>query len=258
MGSRVLIITGASRGLGAAAARIAAQLGAKLVLNARSADALGRVATEIRAGGGAALAVPGDIGQPEVPHQLATAAVEAFGGIDGIVNNAGVLEPIALIGDGERDAWQISWAVNLLGPVMLIQAALPYLRQREGRVINVSSGAAVNAIPTWGAYCVTKAALNHLTRMLAAEEATITAIALRPGAVDTAMQQVIRQSGAGVMPPEWHARFTGYHEHGELLPPEEPGCALAVLALAAPRSWSGQFISWNDDRVQTLVSQHVL
>jgi len=144
----------------------------------------------------------------------------------------------------------------LFGPVMLTQAALPHLRQRAGRVINVSSGAAVKVIQGWGAYCVAKAALNHFTRVLAEEEPAITAIALRPGKVDTAMQETIRKEGAGGMTASAHAGFVEAHARGELLPPEQPGRALAVLALHGPREWSGEFISWDEEKLQLLVEKH--
>jgi NAD(P)-dependent dehydrogenase (short-subunit alcohol dehydrogenase family) len=89
------------------------------------------------------------------------------------------------------------------------------------------------------------------------EEKEITAIAVRPGVVDTDMQAAIRQDGRRGMPEETHARFTGYHESGQLLPPEAPGRALAALALYALREWSGQFLSWDERRVRELVEKDV-
>ena len=160
------------------------------------------------------------------------------------------------IADTDPAAWERNLAINLMAPIRLVQVALPHLRRTRGRVINVSSGAAVNPVVAWGAYCVAKAAINHFTRQLAAEEDQITAVALRPGVVDTAMQAKIRQEGADEMPPGDYQRFVRYHQEGELLPPELPGRALAVLALHAPLEWSGEFIPWDADRVQTLVQRH--
>ena len=139
--------------------------------------------------------------------------------------------------------------------VMLTQVALPHLRQQKGRVINVSSGAAIHVIQGWGAYCAAKAALNHFTRVLAEEEPSITTIAFRPGGVDTAMQDTIREEGAQGMPQEVHARFLRHQKEGDLLPPVVPACSLTILALYAPREWSGAFLSWNDERVLSLVRQ---
>lgn len=256
MAARTIIVTGASRGLGAAAALIAARMGANVVLNARSEGDLAAVAASIHSAGGSGLPIPGDVSQPEACRQLVARAVEQFGHLDAIINNAGVIEPIAPIADTDPRAWHENWAINLLGPAMLVQAGLPFLRQRFGRVINVSSGAAVNAIPGWAAYCTAKAALNHFTRVLADEERQITAISLRPGAVDTAMQVTIRRRGAGVMHAAWYDRFVRYHADGALLPPESPAQAAAVLALHAPHEWSGRFIPWSDDQVQELVNQY--
>lgn len=251
-----ILITGASRGLGAAVARIATQMEANVVLTARSEDNLKTVANDIKAQGGHALPVAGDVSQFEDCQRMVDEAVQVFGRLDAIVNNAGILGPIAPIAEGDPQAWKENWAINLLGPFMVTQVALPHLRQANGRVINVSSGAAVSVTPGWGAYCTAKAALNHFTRILAKEEPNVTAIALRPGAVDTAMQDLIRREGAEGMPEEEHARFVRYHEQGELLPPEVPGCAVAVLALFAPHAWSGSFLPWNREEVQSLVRQY--
>jgi NAD(P)-dependent dehydrogenase (short-subunit alcohol dehydrogenase family) len=102
---------------------------------------------------------------------------------------------------------------------------------------------------------VAKAALNHVTRVLAQEEPAITAIAFRPGVVDTAMQKQIRREGAQGMPADVHDRFLRYHKEGELLPPAVPACSLTTLALYAPTEWSGSFLSWNDENVLSLVRQ---
>ena len=256
MSNPTVIVTGASRGLGSAAARLAAQLGANVVLMARTMESLQAVSDEIEQGGGQALVVEGDVSQPEDCRKVIQRSLERFGGIDGLVNNAGILEPIGPISEAEAEAWQKSWAVNVIGPVMMCQAALPHLRESKGRGINVSSGAAINAIEGWGAYCLSKAAINHLTRMLAAEEPDVTSISFRPGVVDTEMQKTIRERGSEGMPQAEYERFVRYHEQGELLPPEVPGCALAVLALHARPEWSGEFMPWNQPEVQALVRRY--
>ncbi|NLF14538.1 MAG: SDR family NAD(P)-dependent oxidoreductase [Anaerolineaceae bacterium] len=256
MSELTILITGASRGLGAAAARAAGQLGANVVLTARSAGDLEAVAADVQEAGGQALAVPGDVSRPEDDERIVAAAIERFGALDALVNNAGILGPVSPIAEAEAGAWNETWAINVLGPVILTRAALPHLRERKGRVINVSSGAAVSPVPGWGAYCLTKAAVTHLTRMVAAEEPDVTAISFRPGVVDTAMQATIRSEGAAGMPREEYERFVAYHRQGELLPPAVPGCALAVLAFYAPPSWSGAFLSWDEGQVQSLVRRY--
>lgn len=256
MTDKTVIITGASRGLGAAAARIAAVLGASIVLNARSADTLQEVAQTIREAGGQVLAIPGDVSRLEDCRALVQQAVDHFGRIDALVNNAGVIDPIAPIAEADPAIWRQNFAVNILGPMMLTQAALPHLRQSAGRVINVSSGAAVNATTGWAAYCAAKAALNQFNTVLAVEESTLTAIAFRPGVVDTEMQVAIRREGGTGMSSTDYARFIQYYEQGELLPPQVPGVALAVLALHAPPEWSGAFLAWDEEKVQALVVEH--
>lgn len=252
----VVIITGASRGLGAAVAEKAAVLGAAVVLSARSEAELAQIAGRIEAGGGTALIVPGDVSRLEDNARLVEQVVTRFGRIDALVNNAGILTPIATFADADPAGWERNFAVNLLGPMMLTQAALPHLQNNNGRVINVSSGAAANPIPGWVAYCAAKAALNQFTAVLAKEEEGITAIAVRPGVVDTAMQATIRREGRANMPAGEHARFVGYYDDGKLLPPERPGAAIALLALYAPAGWSGQFIAWDEERVQRLAEEY--
>ncbi len=256
MNDLTILITGASRGLGAAAARAAAQLGANVALMARSPADLEAVAEDVRRTGGRALVLPGDVSRPQDAERVVAATVEQFRGLDALVNNAGILGPVAPLAEAEAGAWTDNWATNVLGPVLLTAAALPYLRERSGRVINVSSGAAVNAVPGWAAYCVSKAAVTHLTRVIAAEEPDVTAISFRPGVVDTEMQATIRREGAPGMPAEVYERFVAYHRQGELLPPAVPGCALAVLAFYTPPEWSGAFLSWDEEQVQSLVRRY--
>lgn len=256
MSDLAVLITGASRGLGAAAARAAGQLGANVALMARSPVDLEAVAADVREAGARALVIPGDVSRKADCERAVAATLEKFGALDALVNNAGILGPVGPLAEAEAAAWTENWAVNVLGPVLLTRAALPHLRGRRGRVINVSSGAAVNAVPGWGAYCLSKAAVTHLTRMIAAEEPDVTAISFRPGVVDTEMQATIRREGATGMPREEYERFVAYHRHRELLPPAVPGCALAVLSFYTPAEWSGAFLSWNEEQVQSLVRRY--
>jgi NAD(P)-dependent dehydrogenase (short-subunit alcohol dehydrogenase family) len=253
MTTQTIFVTGASRGLGAATARLAAEMGANVALMARSAADLETVADSIRDSRGQALTLTGDVTETADCRRAVEETVERFGGLDAVVNNAGRLQPIAPIADGDPKDWETNLAVNLMGPFLVSQAALPHLRQRGGRVLNVSSGAAVSVIRGWAVYSAAKAAVNQFTRSLAVEEPEVTAIALDPGVVDTAMQRTIRLEGEPGMAAEVHARCVRNYELGKLLPPEVPGCVLAVLACHAPREWSGAFLAWNDPRVQSLV-----
>ena len=255
MSQPVILISGASRGLGAAAAEEAARRGARLVLNTRDDGRLAAVAAACRAQGVQALAISGDIGRAETAERMARAAAETFGRVDAVIHNAGVLLPIAPIAQANLAAWEANWRVNLLGAVALLQAALPLLRATRGRAVLVSSGAAVHPYPTWGAYCTAKAALNHLAAVMAAEEPEVTTLAFRPGIVDTDMQAQIRTQGASVMPPELHAKFLAYHREGRLQPPAAVARPLITVALHAPAAWSGEFVAYYDDKVQALLQQ---
>jgi NAD(P)-dependent dehydrogenase (short-subunit alcohol dehydrogenase family) len=251
-----VIITGASRGLGRATALALARLGATLILNARSASELTQLREEIVSAGGRAEILAADISQPDTAERLVAAAVLHFGGLDAVINNAGVLAPLARIEDSDPRLWRRNLIVNAWAPFALVQAALPHLRRaRHGRVINVSSGAAVRPTPGWSAYCASKTALNMFTGVLAAEEPDLTAVALRPGVIDTSMQRALREHGAGAMSPEQYQDFVQRYRQGQLLPPELPARVLAALALHAPHEWSGRFIRWDDPEVQELVAE---
>ncbi len=255
MTSPVVIITGASRGLGEAAARITAHLDAKVVLTARSPRQLDRVAQEIQNAGGTALAIRADVSAAEDCQTIVDKTLASFGRLDALVNNAGILGPIATFTNADPSAWARNLEINLFGPVNLTRAALPYLRAFHGRVIHISTGAALEPYHGFSAYSVSKAALNQFNRALALEEPRVTSIALRPGKVDTDMQELLRREGAAGMITEQYEEHVLLHSRGDLLPPHEPGRSIALLALFAPPEWSGQFLKWDDPRIRTL-GQH--
>jgi NAD(P)-dependent dehydrogenase (short-subunit alcohol dehydrogenase family) len=187
-----VLITGASQGLGAALARRLGRAGARLALVARGEQALAEVAREIRASGGEAHAVPGDVGDKRDAHRVAGAAAALVGPLDVVVHNASTLGPVPLAPLLETDCETLErvLAVNLVGPFRLtkIVAGAMALRGR-GLVVHVSSDAAVAAYPRWGAYGVSKAAQDHLGRILAAElEGTgVRVVSVDPGEMDTRM-----------------------------------------------------------------------
>ncbi len=247
----VIITTGASRGLGAAVADWLARVGSALTLTARSAEALSETTEAVTRLGGQALPVAADVADPEAADKVVRETIDRFGRIDAVINNAGILAPIARLADADPAQWGRNIEVNLLGPVYLIQSALPFLSRSGGRVVNVSSGAADKAIPGWSAYCAAKAGLTHLTRVLAAEHPEITAVSIRPGVVDTRMQAEIRERGDDGMTAEAVAGFRRLKADGELEPPAIPARAIAWLALKAPADWSGRFLDYDDPAVAT-------
>lgn len=250
MSEKTVLVTGASRGIGAATARAVIAVGANVALMARSATDLQDLADEL---GERALPTPGDVKDPEDCQQVIGRVTAHFGGLDALVNNAGVLEPIAPIDGGLVMDWENNLKINLFGPILMSRLALPFLRQVHGVIVQISSGAAVKVVPGWAAYCTSKAGLNHFNRCLAAEEPEITTLAFRPGVVDTAMQTLIRAKGADGMPENEHARFVRYKEKGQLRDPEYVGRVIAALALQAPPEWSGEFLDIGEERVQKLV-----
>lgn len=249
MKQKVIIITGASRGLGEATARWLHQAGVAVVLVARSRKRLNGIAASIDPTGERTLAIAADVAETNNGERIVSQTMKHFGRLDAIVNNAGVLEPLGYIHQADPVAWRYNLDVNLLGPLYLVRAALAELRDRSGRVINVSSGAATTAIEGAGAYCTAKAGLNHLTRVLAAEEPDITAIAVRPGVIDTHMQKTLRNPNARAIATKWTDYYKDLKVEGKLEPPEIPGRVIAWLALNAPPVLSGQFINYDDPNI---------
>jgi NAD(P)-dependent dehydrogenase (short-subunit alcohol dehydrogenase family) len=130
-----------------------------------------------------------------------------------------------------------------------IQHTVPYLRESQGRIIFTSSGAAESGTTSWGPYGASKAALNHLAKTLAREEKCITTVAIRPGMVDTGMQELIRGEEFKSMDEEDRLKFINAHKDGKLLPPDKPGHVMARLAVSASEELSGQFITWSDEKL---------
>jgi NAD(P)-dependent dehydrogenase (short-subunit alcohol dehydrogenase family) len=188
---RTALITGGSRGLGLALARHLAADGWNLVVDGRDADALERARREVDAAGpGTAIALPGDIADPVHVAALVNAAA-GQGGFELLVNNASTLGPSPLphlawlrTGDLERIL-----RTNVVAPLRLVQAALPQLRAARGAIVNMTSDAAVEGYEGWGGYGSSKAALEQLSRVLAAEETDVRVLWVDPGDMRTQMHQ---------------------------------------------------------------------
>jgi NAD(P)-dependent dehydrogenase (short-subunit alcohol dehydrogenase family) len=188
-GVRVAVITGASRGLGRALARALAARDWTLVLDARSAEALDAVAGEL-AGRTEVVAVVGDVADPA--HRAALAgAVQRLGRLDLLVNNASALgpSPLPALADLRLAELIRVYQVNVFAPLCLTQLLLPSLTERNGRIVNVSSDAAVEPYPGWGGYGSSKAALDQLSAILGAERPDLKVYAFDPGDMRTEMHQ---------------------------------------------------------------------
>jgi short-subunit dehydrogenase len=184
---KVVVVTGASSGIGAAAARAFAAEGGHVVLAARSAAPLEQLAGEIVAAGGVALAVPVDVSDPDAPQRLLERAAQELGGIDVLVNNAGANHRGAVEARTGAELAQIV-AVNLTAPILLTRAVLPYLRRRgAGAIVNVASLAGRVPLPHEATYSATKFGLRAFSFALAEELAgsAIRVAVVSPGPVDT-------------------------------------------------------------------------
>jgi NAD(P)-dependent dehydrogenase (short-subunit alcohol dehydrogenase family) len=183
---RNALVTGASRGLGLALARALAERGWSLVIDARGAEGLEAARREL-ASHTHVVAIPGDVADPVHRRDL-FAAVD--GPLDLVVNNASTLgvSPLPALADYPAEALEHVFRVNVVAPLALIQLALPVLAP-GARIVNVSSDAAVEAYEGWGVYGASKAALDQLTNVLAAEREDVRIYAVDPGDMNTRMQQ---------------------------------------------------------------------
>ncbi len=187
--NRVALVTGASRGLGTVIARVLAERGYNLVVGARSPAPLREVAESLSAQGSRVVAIEGDVTDAVVRSQLIDAA-RSLGGLDVLVNNASELGVIGPLAASTCPASGGS-PVNVGAPLALIQLAVPLLAERRGLIVNITSDAAHGAYPGWGPYGASKAALELVTRTLAAEssEVGVSAVLVDPGDMRTRMHQ---------------------------------------------------------------------
>jgi len=186
---KVALITGASQGLGRALALAYAREGASLVINSRSEESIRPVAEEVEGLGAEVLAVAADVSNGEDALRLVGEAVGRFGGIDVLVNNAGLLGPRVTIEDYPEDEWRRVIDANLTGPFLVSKAAVPHLREGAS-IINVVSGVSVEGRAEWGAYSVSKFGMEGLSQILAAEleDRGVRSNAVDPGGMRTGMR----------------------------------------------------------------------
>ncbi len=242
LGGKTALITGASRGIGEAAARKLAGYGANVVLAARSAEACQRIAGEIanKIGseiGGRAIAVACDVSRYGDVEGAVNSAIRHFGGLDILVNNAGTIDPIARLEESDPDDWGRVVDINLKGVYHGLRAAYPaMIAGGGGTIINMSSGAANGALEGWSHYCATKAGVLSLTRCAHREwhGQGIRVVGLSPGTVATDMQVAIKGSGINpVSKLDWSLH----------IPADWVGETIAWLATESGRPYDGDDFS---------------
>jgi 3-oxoacyl-[acyl-carrier protein] reductase len=237
---KVAIVTGASRGIGEAAALALGEAGAAVVLAARSARHLEANAKKITAAGGKAFALECDVSNYDACQRLVRETAARFGQPDILVNNAGVIEPISMVATAEPEAWARSIEINLIGAYYAIRAVLPGMLERgRGDIINVSSGAAHRPLEGWSAYCSGKAGLAMLTRAIDLEHsaAGIRVFGFQPGTTDTDMQVTIRASGINMISQIPREKLT---------PVALPAKAIVFLCTKEADDYKGKDFSLND------------
>lgn len=240
---RRVLITGATGGLGEAMARLLDGLGHATLLMGRDESRLRKLQSQLRH----AQWLVADLAEPLAAPEVMARSVQLLGGLDALINNGATIDPIASLAQADPQSWARAIEVNLTAPALLMAAALPHLQQTRGRIVNVSTGAAVKPTPGWSAYCASKAGLLHLTAVAALEAPEVPCFSLRPGVIDTGMQATIRESAA--MRPSDHQRFLDLHRDGALEPPEVPARAAVWLALEGPTRRSGELIEYKDAEV---------
>ena len=241
---KAAIVTGASRGIGAATARELATHGVGVIVAARTAGEIEAIAAEIGDLGGRAEAVRCDVSVYDDLSKAVTRCRDAFGRLDILVNNAGIIEPIARLADSDPDRWGAATDINFKGVYHGLRAAIPVMEaQGAGVIVNISSGVASSPLEGWSQYCASKAAVLALTRCADKEygDRGIRVVGLSPGTVATGMQIVIKASGVNPvsqLDPSAH------------IPAERVARAVAWLCNDGAADLSGVDVSLRDDEVR--------
>lgn len=233
-----VLITGASRGIGAATARLFAEAGAKLGLAGRPSEALSLLAADI-----GATVIPCDVAEFAQVERAVQAMVDAHGTLDILINNAGVIAPIAPIASAHAGDWGRQIDVNLKGVFHGMRAALPVMQNAgSGTILTVGSGAAYSPLEGWSGYCASKAGAIMMTQAAHLEAGdTVRILSLSPGTVATDMQAAIKVSGLNpVSQLDWSAH----------VPPEWPARALLWMCDPASDAYRGQEVSLRDQTVR--------
>ncbi|MEM9499746.1 MAG: SDR family oxidoreductase [Pseudomonadota bacterium] len=244
MTGKTVIVTGASRGIGAEVARIFAAAGANVALLARGQRQIADLAGEI---GPSALAIPCNVARYSDVATAVQATRDTFGGVDVLINNAGVIEPISHLAQSDPEGWADVIDINLKGVFFGMHAVLPVMKAAGGgTILTISSGAAHGPVEAWSHYCTSKAGAHMLTRCLDKEEAAhgIRAMGLSPGTVATQMQREIKASGVNPVSQ------LNWSDH---IPADWPARALLWMCSPEADAFCGQEVSLRDEEIRKKV-----
>lgn len=241
LNGKTALVTGASRGIGLATARRLAELGCKVMLLARDESALEQELAALNQHQRAA-AMACDVSDYVAMETAVSNTISEFGSLDILVNNAGIIEPITHLATSDPQKWARAVEINLLGVYHGMRAVSPHmLKQKSGTIINLSSGAASNALEGWSHYCATKAAVKMLTQSGHKELSAhgIHTIGLSPGTVATDMMSEIKESGINpVSQLDWSSHIT----------PDVVATSIAFLCTPAGHRYSGEDFSIKTDQ----------
>lgn len=244
LAGKTMLVTGASRGIGEAAARLFIEAGANVALVARSEDTIAGLAGEL---GPRSIAIPCDVSRYWEVSKAIDATVDTFGSLDILINNAGVIDPISHLMSSDPESWSHTIDINLKGVYNGMRAAMPIMAdQGHGTILTISSGAAHHPIEAWSHYCASKAGAAMLTSSadLEGRSLGLRCMGLSPGTVATQMQREIKTSGINAVSKlEW----------SDHIPPEWPARTLAWMCSDAANDWIGKEVSLRDETIQRLV-----
>jgi NAD(P)-dependent dehydrogenase (short-subunit alcohol dehydrogenase family) len=256
--NQIFLITGGGRGLGRAIALGAAQAGAQVAVTARSVSELSKTVELIHQAGGRALALPADVTDYHTVVGVVAAAESQLGPIDVLINGAGSFRALGNAAQVDPDEWWREVEINLRGPFVCAHAVLPGMMARmHGRIINIASGAGLQAIESVSAYGVSKTALIRFTETLAAETQPygITVLAVHPGTVRTPMSEYVATSAEmqerAPLVQQWFQQL--FREGGDTPIAQAVAFVLAV-AFGRADALSGCYLSVDDD-LEALVAQ---
>lgn len=240
---KVCLVTGARTGIGKSISELFAKNGYKVIMAGKNENDCKMTATSLIDMGYEVSHIELDLSKTSVIEDKVLEAKEIWGKLDLVVNNAATVEPIAMLGNVNQQELEKACKINFLGPLFLINSCWDYLKETKGKVLNILSGAAMNPVEGWAAYCSTKSALHMINQQVHLEgmQYDIKSIGISPGMIDTEMQKKIRDSGIN--------RISKVKQ-SDLIPKEVPARFSLWCASDDANDLSGQMISLNDPSIR--------